>query len=266
MVDSGGVETSPRFIPFAETVSDKHSPHQIDEALDHIRINLNRGLPEVESHPGHGKTLLIVGSAPSLAETVEQLRETEGDIIALNEAHDWLLNNGICPRFYGQMEISPWPRDVLTMPQDDCTYLLPSMSSPDNYDRLKGYDVRVWHAWTGCGEDRLLEGKDLVCGSGIFAIRAINLGLYMGYRKFEMFGCDACFRESSHVDQERPGARSDALDAEWNGKRYQSAHYLLKGVHDLRRLCERFHHLFSLKCHGDGLMQTVHRDLYPKQY
>lgn len=225
---------------------------------------MKRGLPEIPIGNPKDKPLLIVGSGPSLAETLPLLRETDGHIMAINEAHDWLLEQGIRPRYYGQMEISPWPKDVLTNPQQDCVYLLPSMSAPENFDRLEGQHVVIWHA--ECGIGGLPKGTLMVWGSGVFSVRAINLGMVLGYRKFEMFGCDACFREKTHVDRDRDVARSDALDAEWNGKHYKSAHYLLKGVHDLRRFCEGFHHWFSLKCHGEGLMQTVHRDLFPQQY
>jgi hypothetical protein len=264
IVKDGGVETPPRL--FADICSDKHSPHQVDEALEHIRINLARYLPEVPIGNPREKPLLIVGSGPSLADTLDVLRNTEGDILAINEAHDWLLDNGVRPNYYGQMEISPWPKDVLTKPQQDCVYLLPSMSAPENFDRLEGYHVAVWHAWTGIGEEKLLPGKMIVSGSGVFSVRAISLGMLMGYRKFEMFGCDGSFREKTHVDRDRDVARSDALDVEYLGKKYKSAHYLMKGVYDLQRYCGNFNHWFSLKCHGEGLMQTMHRDCFPQQY
>src|SRR3990167_6622545 len=74
-----------------------------EELFGHIRLSLERHLPEVErQEPAHDGAIAIVASGPRLKTQLETLREVRASgspIVAVRGAHDWLIDNGITPDF-----------------------------------------------------------------------------------------------------------------------------------------------------------------------
>lgn len=254
-----------------------HTP-QLGDALDHVRENCARGLPFLKLRPeNNGRTLCIVGGGPSLTDTFSQVRDRahrgDCDIIAINDTYDWLAERGVVARYFAMMEIDRWPVQFLRMANRLTTYYLADIAHPSGFDRLQdGFDVRVWHPWIGKDETRASReiwadadpDGPVVLGGEAIAVRAINLGWALGFRDFEMYGVDGCYRDGeSHVYFDR---RVNPDEVWYAGRAFRAPYYLARQANDLRRFCLNCHALFNLRCFGDGLVQHVHRTGWPDQY
>ena len=145
----------------------------------------------------------IVGAGPSLAWTYKQL---VGDVVACNSAHDYLISKGVIPKYALVWDAHPIMQGILT-PHKDVTYLLASRCHPSLFEKLKNYEVRVWHAIGGDEiEKRLISSKrseHLIPGGSASAMRAPYVAGAMGYQKeMHFFGIDSCYSddEETHVN------------------------------------------------------------------
>jgi hypothetical protein len=252
--------------------SDEFTPHQIPDAIRHIQLALDRGLPSLRMGKEHEGTLVICGGGHTIKDHLEDIRRKSQDprfkIFAINDTYDWLHENGIVPWGFGMMEIASWPDTFVKRADKRTKFFIASMAHPISFNRLEGYDVTLWHAWGGIGEDKIVAERDpgapLVCGGEGLSIRAINLGFALGFRDFEMYGVDGSYTgDTSHVYFDRKHPRQTIW---WGGRLFPSAYYLARQADDLRRFCKNWHHIFKLRCYGDGLVQHVHRTCWPDQY
>lgn len=264
----------PGFIPL-ET-SDETSPDQVGDARDHIIANIPwakaHGVPTLTwaDFQVRDRPLIIVGGGPSLRDTEGELREwaERGDVIAINDAHDWLIERGIVPKMFAMQEIAEWPNEFIRHANDTTEYYLASMAHPTAFERLLGRKLTMFHSYAGIGEDQITRDHDpghpIVCGGEAMAIRAINFGWVKGYTDFHMFGVDGCYAEGdTHVYLHRPRPPMPIYAA---GRKFNSAYYLARQAKDLARFIKNCGHMFTLTTHGDGLVQHVHRTIAPDRY
>lgn len=164
----------------------------------HIESSLERNLPELKpSICSHDGTFVIAGSGPSLANHVEDLkieREKGRPICAIKGAHDWLVSHGIEPDLF--LSIDPRDRrNNVMLETENTVYLLASRCAPVMFDHLKDRKVMIWHAASAQDENRLFAEKGisyLIGGTSTSGLRAVNVGYFMGYRNFVMYGMDSC--------------------------------------------------------------------------
>lgn len=241
---------------------------QVEECLGNLKSSLGRGLPSIkEVTAPHDGTMLIVGTGPTLAAQIETLRQASGFILAVNEAHDYLIDNGIIPHGWIFTEVSPWEKNLVRNEAPGCRYYVASQCAPSTFDYLQGRDIMLWHAWQDIGEGPLITEAELcdakLIGGGCTpSLRAICLGMVLGYRKFETFGVDGCYDTNSHVayEAERTDWGAEAhLDVVCVGRKFKTVGYLARQAHDFIEFLKRHGHGFTMKMHGDGLMQHIHR-------
>lgn len=264
-------------VPFA--TSDDFSAWQADAARAQIRQNVAwckaRNIPTLTWTDFKERTepIAIVGGGPSLADTEMDLRdliaERGAKVIAINDAHDWLMERGIVPDFFAMHEIEPWPNEFLRHANDTTVYYLASFAHPSAFERLEGRKIVLFHSYGGIGEPELLKeidpGHPIVCGAEAMAIRAINLMWVSGWTDFDMFGVDGCYRpgEQTHAYFDR---KRTPMKITCAGRDFVSPYYLARQANDLRRFVENCGHMFTLTTHGDGLVQHLHRTMAPDRY
>ena len=61
-----------------------------DTRRQNIKINLSLGYPVCVPEPRHLRKIAIVGSGPSVKEYLPELIDFDGEVWAVNGAHDWL--------------------------------------------------------------------------------------------------------------------------------------------------------------------------------
>lgn len=269
-------------VEFSDMVSDEMHPPAIPMAMENIRANCARGLPTLRwqkpqlLEDGTPRSLLICAGGPSIKQNMDLLRsqiERGGKVFAINDTYDWLIDQDIVPDYFGMCEIEPWPHDFVTKARKETLFCLPSPAHTSAFERLAEFNILLWHCWLGIGEDdelqkSSLDGKTelMISGGEAMSIRAISIGNVLGYRDVQMFGVDGSFEDVSHVYYHRADLDSGVLNV-WHAGRIFKTHYCYaRQMYDLLRFCKVQQHLFRLRCHGDGLVQWMHRNAFPEQY
>lgn len=160
-----------------------------DEVLtQHVWQACERGLPEVEAAEPHDGVAVLVGSGPSL--DIERIRKETGTIVGIKDAHDWLIERGVVPKY--ALAVDPQEsRARCFTPHQDVTYLVASQCHGAMLDHLAGHDVKLWHLYIG-EEARVPPGKLMIGGGTTSGMRALTLFYVLGYRKFHLHGYDSC--------------------------------------------------------------------------
>ncbi len=216
-------------------------------------------LPEIEWKPEHPGTLIIVGAGASLKDELETLRNTSGVILACNAAHDFLIDNGIKPHAGLFMDATNEMEGIVREPVEGVTYYCASMTCTALIKKLK--PVILWHAWQGISEEAFLtDDQFLVTGGSGVALRALNFGYVLGFRRFHMFGVDACFKDGADIYQ----TGKDTVTVTCAGRDFQTLPSYAKQANDFVALMkETFNGKIELTVHGDGLIQHIFKTLVP---
>jgi uncharacterized Rossmann fold enzyme len=168
------------------------------ELAGNIRSALARDLPEfAPSCCKHDGTFVLVASGwsmPGFIDEIKAHRDAGRTIVAVKSAHDFLVEHGVRPDLYVNLD----PRDRtkgVTLKNDTTVYLIASRCPPVMFDHLADKKVVVWHSWAEGEELQAIGGKKLCVGGGTTSgMRAINLGYLLGFRKFVLYGYDSCNR------------------------------------------------------------------------
>jgi hypothetical protein len=259
---------------------------QTFDAAKNMRYAKSLNLPELTQRqlPRLGRAV-IVGGAPSIKNHLEDIRKLSEDknnaIFALNWSHTWLLNNGIVPDGVVFFEIDAEPDSVLERSHPDTTYYICCHCHRKTFDMLEGRKRVLWHTPPNSPPEEEVAKEIFpnvqMCGGGISTFtRTITVALFLGFRSFDLFGCDSSFPddEKSHVDgYETP------MDAETDGfyvyakddkagivRRFKTLGYLALQHEEFKDYCLTNHAVFSLRVHGDSLLQWTHMRMFPCQY
>ncbi|MEQ8667393.1 MAG: DUF115 domain-containing protein [Rhodospirillales bacterium] len=173
----------------------------IDEAaiVRNVRHALTRDIKTIARCEARDGSLIIVGGGPSVARRIDKIKRIVnegGQILALNEAAHFLIENGVRPWGVAHLAPSPYTARCIGTPYPDVTYFLASMVPPDAFDRTDGLDVVMWHT-SGPGVSQALDREDvcIVDGGQTIGLRAFGLGYHLGFRTFHVFGMDSSFEE-----------------------------------------------------------------------
>lgn len=134
------------------------------------------GLPK---HRGAGR-LAVVGGGPSIRQHIEELRDWDGAIWAVNGTINWCLDHGIDAAFYtaDAASASIWPYDLSRVTR--------AVLAPDVAPDLISYLLKN-------GADVSLTGP---IHSGPTSANASDyISLESGYTGVTYFGCEGCFDE-----------------------------------------------------------------------
>lgn len=237
-------------------------------------------LPCLDPHEG---TCVIVGAAPSVTAHVDDIKALISDkntIMSLNASHHWLLCNGIKPNVHVLFE-----HDLETVetslggpPDESVTYYVCSHCAPKLFEELKTHKVVLWHAFIpGEGYDKavaeIFPGEFMVAGGYATFFRTLTIGLILGYRDFDLFGCDSSFDgPSSHLEGYAIANKEkrvvvwarDPEDKE--RRRFTTQGGLAFQANEFVNFCAKYQAGMRLRIHGDGLLRYLHESRYPEQY
>lgn len=225
--------------------------------LEHVRSALGRNLPLPQLCRPHGRTLSVAGGGPSLGDT---WRSLDGVIVTANAGLGFLLSKGITPWACGLLDARPHIADLIE-PHPDVFYFVASTCHPSVFDKLKNSKVVLWHASGAPGISQALPaGTPMIGGGTTMGIRWLNLGYYMGFRRFEMHGLDSSYRGAqTHAYADSRDGTAGTIEI--NG--YLTDNNFLTQCVDWFQMQE----LFQLEAdkpqvnfHGDGLLQSMVRE------
>lgn len=239
-----------------------------------IRAAIGRGLPQVRgTHAINPARVCLVGGGPSLTETADELRAQAEDgakLVGLNNAYSWLIEHDFRPSAYVQVDARPSNRRFLEThgKVPGCTYFLASHLDPLFFDLVSGWpNVYLFHAIAGDDQqefDILNEyyfGRwQPIDGGSTVLLRAIRLFSLLGFRAFDLYGCDSCYLDWLHhayaqtqndddVPQKVTAAGQEFLAAPWQISQAMEFMEFVRARGDE----------FALNIHGSGLLAHLLR-------
>ena len=166
-----------------------------DETLfTHMENAVARGYPQITKQ-GEAKdgAIALVASGPSVASQIDVIKKMQADgvkIVAIKDAHDWLLTQGVIPDY--ALAIDPQEHRIsFYTPHKGVEYMIASQCHKAMFDNLEGHNVTIWHPYVMKGQNRP-KNVMLVGGGTTSGLRAISLFYVMGWRHFALFGYDSC--------------------------------------------------------------------------
>lgn len=188
-----------------------------------IAQNAGRDLPEVDF-----KRICICASGPSLADHIDDIRARQQagfSVASMNGSHNFLIENGIIPDYYFQIDAREGNLSFLERANDHTTYIIASQCQPEIFEALKGRKVRLWqvHNYEGASEAIREKSPRATVFSGSYNIGQSSLYaiLAMGYRVWHLFGYDASMREGEkHAFDQPQNDREEVHEVMFRGKVY----------------------------------------------
>lgn len=163
-----------------------------DVIEEHRRYTASLGYPLHTTRQATKDRLAVVGSGPSVANHLSELREWDGDIWAINGAASWMLDQGIDVTLFTMCQIPDWSNVSPTAFRKVRRAIVASTSPPDLFKMLPAdADIVV----VNVGQGGVSTGSSTVTVAPIAA-------LGMGYKELSFFGCECCFGAKSHVDRD----------------------------------------------------------------
>jgi len=115
-------------------------------------------------------------------------------IVAVKGAHDLLVENGILPDYY--INVDPRDRTNTVQRKNQHTqYLIASRCPPALFDYLADCNVKLFHTFNYENNFPELHGKPQVTGGSTSGLRMVMMGYGWGYRRFIFFGMDSCVED-----------------------------------------------------------------------
>lgn len=251
-----------------------------DQLLAHIQRAVRRQHPQMRTWPVKGDRVALVGSGPSLAHTVDELRAaiwSGAQLVTLNGAYHWCIEHGFQPKTQIVMDARASNARFVDPVVVNCRYVLASQCAPETWDAVEGRpDVWIWHAVVH-KDDAISAFLDQfyltrwfgVGGGTTVATRALTLLRMAGYVRFDLFGIDCCWMGDAHHaiaqpenahdhryrllvgDRVRPETMREFYCAPWHLKQFEDIATMLKinGSH------------YALTVHGDGMLAYILRTL-----
>jgi len=261
------------------------------EMHTNFHATLDRGFTPINDLIGaYSGSCSIVGAGPTIQETHKEL---VGDVIAINSAIGFLLDQGIVPKF-GLLWDGTEVVEKFARPHPDITYLVASRCHPKVFERLKDCKVIVWHAGGDyniaevMGRPEVVEKlkipQPLILGGSAGVTRTLYVATVLGYEDIHIFGADSCYTgDDTHVrgsvvpekdvmvalGDGSPGAPAlwFRTTPEWCAQvnEYRSI-YSLTVNGDLRSLCkDGTTKPVNFEVHGGSLFKVMHDRLVGKR-
>jgi len=169
---------------------DTRVPADSSTIASNIRHTLSLGLRDADDEPL--ETLTVIANGPSALDWpgwTDRNAASERPTLALNGALKLFAERGMAPSFWAACDPQALVANFLTDAPRSTQYLVASKCHADVFDALAGRDVRLWHV----DEDGTPPGLRTVQPSSSITGTALALMRALGWRKFEVWGWDACF-------------------------------------------------------------------------
>lgn len=242
-----------------------------DKLPENVKINIKRGLPQIEQHPPSGGTALLVCGGPSLDET--ELREAVdagGKIVCVNGTYNWCLEHNLHPSAVVILDGREFNRKFIDRAVPGCKYLLASQCHPCLFDLCRDREVHIWHAVSCEAElEALKEQYDhfwpIDVGTTV-GIRAITLLTVLGWNRIDIFGLDSCWLERKHHAYEQPENKERLIrvwlrpkDRDDLAQMFLCAPWHVQQANDFQSLVKLRGDHFDLNVRGPGLIASMLR-------
>jgi hypothetical protein len=247
-----------------EAVLDVVGNTEPDVLLGNVQRSVKRSLPWFDFDESPQGSVCLVGGAPSLVDTIDQLRvrhQNGAKVWAMNGSYDHLVGLGIVPDAMVMLDARPENVRFVQNPQQSTTFYITSQCDDSVFDALEGYKVVLVHANTP-GVYELLEHEKarpvhLMGGFTTVGILSLILAKLKGYKRIFIFGMDSSYRNGEHHAYKQESNNADrVIDAMINDVKYQCAPWMAQQVTDFQNVVAGFEDVTIEVC-GDGLLHQM---------
>lgn len=223
----------------------------------------------------HNLTAVLCSGGPSLKGQFDVLKKLykkrDHMVFCVKHAHDLLIEQGIVPDGCILLDPRPHSKDFIEHPHPDVNYFTATMCHPVTVDKLRDAGAKVfgYNALVGAGEDQVfkemaleLSGPDkkvhMLPGGCGAATRGVTVLYCLGFRKFKLFGYDACYPEN--VGKKTQGATDkECLRVEVHGREFWTDAELIAQCNDFERLFQSQN--VDIEVFGDGMIPHIYHSL-----
>jgi hypothetical protein len=197
----------------------------------HRNIKANSARPRqmlrrwVKTEPAHDHVAVLVGSGPSLADTLDEVRahaQAGAVIFAMNGAATYLHDRGITADYQVMIDPREETKQLVGVAKD---HLIASQCHPAIFDALP--HARLYHLQIEGIDDDLPtyeEAFALVGGAASVGNTSTVLAYVLGFRTLHLYGYDSSHRSAqSHAFHQRMNDGEPNCVVVWNGKEYRTS-------------------------------------------
>lgn len=174
--------------------------------IKNVRANCLLDLPNLGVQKEHDRIMVMICGGPTAQYYLDEIREKnldpKYDVICSNKTHDWLIENGIIPKY--QFIIDPKPGKVndIRNPNHDVEYIIGVSCDHAVFQALDGYNVTRAFSVSGLGKptdmqivDALFPYQDIAIlfGGSMAGLRVMSIADMLGFLTLEYYGFDSCY-------------------------------------------------------------------------
>jgi len=227
------------------------------EVLDRNKLSaLRRNLPTLfYGKPIEGKVAVVAGG-PSVKDSLEELRNFDGYLIAINGTHNWLIENDIVPDACIIVDAKPTVTDLFKNPHKDTTYLVSSSCDPSLFDTLENNKVILWNV----SKDEKPNGTLSIITGPSAVTTAPSLLYVRGDRDIHFYGVDSSLSElDSHIYSSGNVGTvgKERLQVLVGGEVYLSTGAFVIQATSLWELNKSYKGHLNMTIHGYGLAKAI---------
>lgn len=230
-----------------------------DVLYENIRNAMGRGLPTIGEHHAHDGVAVLVGSGPSIKNEIESIKkhkEENHPIVAIKDAHDWLMDNGIVPDYAIAVDPQENRWNCFLQKNKETRYLIASQCHSAMFEHLYGLKVFLWHLYMEEGQT-YPPNSLLVTGGTTSGLRAITLFYSMGFRKVELYGYDSCLSgDDLRINGTNNGDEHVDVIVGENGRRFITTPPMAAQASEFQNIFIAMPDI-DIVSHGDGLITEI---------
>ncbi len=250
------------FSPGADGVAASVMVDNTDTAPANIAASMKRALRDFQTGLcPHDGEIAIVGSGPSVADHVEEIREHKArgrPVMAIKGAHDWLIERGITPDLWVCMDSQEKIVSGIQKKSADVCYLVASKCAPNVFDWLADQQVVRWNAFMGFEDSTFNNGELLVGGGSTSGLRGITLAWLMGFRRVTLYGFDSCMRDGVlRANGEKPTQWTRTIQAGVTGPSRHVDAPMLNQAAEFQAMTFEVMADLKVRVVGDGLLADI---------
>lgn len=210
--------------------------------------------------------IAIIGGSPSIKHKLDELLEFDGLILSTNGTHDYLVDNGIIPDLFFQLDARKCNK-FAQKKQDDCIYILASQCHPDSFDSIDPQllvhiemDGFPYKKVATIAKNKGINQYTYVSGKGTVGITSIALAYTLGFKEFHLYGMDSSFEDGQHAYHQAQNGADKVIDYELNGVKYKTTPALCNQLYNFQNLVPLLKDCV-IEVKSEGLIKGVWNEL-----
>lgn len=230
--------------------------------LENLRNTKERGFTLVPfvTTVRHAPEIFICGSGPSLLTYFPEVRKMYPDVpvMALNGAYNALLDMGVVPQYYVQLDARPENVNFVERAQLCTEFYLASQCAKEVFEELIGCDLKVFHLNTPTTKKVFTDEPVYFGGGSTVGTTAMAVAAGLGFRTLGIFGYDSSYEEgASHAAPQPQNESQKTLDVWVEDREYISTPAMAKQVEEFRPWILNLEKVFpglDVRLFGKGLL------------